>query len=267
VKFGYDDFFFGQTALASVAGTPEFDFPGGLTIGAPYNLPSIEWQREFESRYELSWHKHTHDVKVGGEYLHVAHTGDWGILEAGRFNMSSIPPNLSALLPAGSALAPSTWNLAALNPYVLFYNQNFNQSGWQINVPRPEAALWFGDDWHLDRLSINYGVRWDDDFGVFSPPGVPVTTIAINNGVQSGISDTRQEFTITSISRRAVVSLTRWPPRSSSAAGVASTTVRRTPTFHTASRSSAKPLPERSCHPATVCVRTDHCSSPILHVG
>ena len=186
VKFGYDDFFFGQTALASVAGTPEFDFPGGLTIGAPYNLPSIEWQREFESRYELSWHKHTHDVKVGGEYLHVAHTGDWGILEAGRFNMSSIPPNLSALLPAGSALAPSTWNLAALNPYVLFYNQNFNHSGWQINVPRPEAALWFGDDWHLDRLSINYGIRWDDDFGVFSPPGVPVTTIAINNGVQSG---------------------------------------------------------------------------------
>jgi hypothetical protein len=185
VKFGYDDFFFGQTALGSVAGTPEFDFPG-LTIGAPYNLPSIEWQREWEARYDLTWHKNTHDVKVGGEYLHVAHTGYWGILEAGRFTMSSIPSNLSALLPASSALAPSTWNLSALNPYVNFYSQNFNQSGWQINVPRPEAALWFSDTWHLNKLSVNYGVRWDDDFGVFSPPGVPVTTIAISNGVTSG---------------------------------------------------------------------------------
>jgi hypothetical protein len=185
VKFGYDDFYFGQTALGSVAGTPEFDFPG-LTIGAPYNLPSIEWQREFESRYDLTWHKNTHDVKVGGEYLHVAHTGHWGILQAGRFNMSSIPSNLSALLPASNALTPSTWDLAALNPYVLFYNQNFNQSGWRINVPRPEVALWFSDNWRLNRLSVNYGVRWDDDFGVFSPPNVPVTTIAINNGVQSG---------------------------------------------------------------------------------
>ena len=45
---GYDDFFFGQTPLDSVVGTPEFDFPG-LTIGAPYNLPSVEWQRIFES--------------------------------------------------------------------------------------------------------------------------------------------------------------------------------------------------------------------------
>jgi len=37
-----------------------------------------------------------------------------------------------------------------------------------------------------NRLSVNYGVRWDDDLGVFSPPGVPVTSIAISNGVETG---------------------------------------------------------------------------------
>src|SRR5262249_55824309 len=35
-------------------------------------------------------------------------------------------------------------------------------------------------------LSINYGVRWDDDWGVFSPPNVPTTVIPISNGVTSG---------------------------------------------------------------------------------
>jgi hypothetical protein len=186
LRVGYDDFFFSQTPLANVGAAPEYDFPG-LTIGAPYNLPSVEWQRIFEARDELNWHKGTHDVKVGGEFLHVAHTGYWNILTNGRFTMTSVPANLSTLLPVGSAFAPSQWNLAALNPYVLRFDQNFNQSGWLIDVPRPTVALWVGDNWHVhNRLSINYGVRWDDDLGELSPLGVPTTTIAINNGVQSG---------------------------------------------------------------------------------
>jgi len=185
LRVGYDDFYFGQTALASVAGAPEFDFPG-LTIGAPYNLPSIEWQREAEARYELNWHRGSHDVKIGGEYLHVAHTGYWGILENGRFTMSSIPANLATLIPQSSAFTPTSWNLAALNSYVNFYSQNFNQSGWKIDVPRPEVAVWIGDTWKIKKLSLNYGLRWDDDLGVFAPPNVPETTIPINNGLQTG---------------------------------------------------------------------------------
>jgi hypothetical protein len=185
LRLGYDDFYFGQTALGSVAGAPEFDFPG-LTIGAPYNLPSIEWQREVEARYELNMNKGSHALKIGGEFMHVAHTGYWGILESGRFTMSSIPSTLSTLIPQSAAFNPTTWNLSALNSYVNFYSQNFNQSGWKIDVPRPEVAVWFGDTWKLRKLSLNYGVRWDDDLGVFSPPNVPATTILISNGLQSG---------------------------------------------------------------------------------
>jgi hypothetical protein len=186
IRVGYDNFFFSQTPLAAVVGTPEYDFPG-LTVGAPYNLPSVEKQTIVEGRYDLNWHKDKHDLKFGGEYLSVAHTGYWHIIKNGRYTMTSVPSNLADLIPASAAFDPSQWNTAALAPYVLRFDQNFNQSGWQIDVPRPTAALWFGDNWRAgDRLSINFGVRWDDDWGVFSPPGVPTTTIQINNGVQSG---------------------------------------------------------------------------------
>ena len=123
-------------------------FPG-LTIGAPYNLPSIEWQREFEARYELNWHKDNARREVRRRipprrsHRLLGHPGERPVHDV-----------VDPAEPGGAAsgeqrpFAPSTWNLAALNPYVLFYNQNFNQSGWQINVPRPEAALWFGDNWH-----------------------------------------------------------------------------------------------------------------------
>ncbi len=186
VRVGYDDFFFSQTKLPNLAASPEINFPG-LTIGAPYNLPSIEKQRIIENRYELSWHRGNHDLKFGGEYLHVDHTGYWGILENGRFTMTSVPPNMSSLVPPDSVFDPSAWNLAAMNPYVLRYEQNFNQSGWRIEIPRPTVAAWFGDNWRVnERLTVNYGVRWDDDFGVFAPPGIPTTVIDISNGVESG---------------------------------------------------------------------------------
>jgi hypothetical protein len=188
VRAGYDDFFFGQTPLESVVGNAEFDFPG-LTIGAPYNLPSVEWQRVWEAHYELNSHKGAHDFKLGGEFLHVAHTGYWHILKNGRFTMTSVPPNLSTLLPQSSPFSPSQWDIAAMNPYVLRYDQNFSKAGWSsnIDVPRPTIAVWVGDNWKVNnRLTLNYGLRWDDDLGVFSPPGVPVTTIAINNGMQTG---------------------------------------------------------------------------------
>ena len=57
VRVGYDDFFFSQTPLDSVVGDARVSTFPGLTIGAPYNLPSVEKQRILEARYELNWHK------------------------------------------------------------------------------------------------------------------------------------------------------------------------------------------------------------------
>jgi len=99
--------------------------------------------------------------------------------------MSSIPSNLATLIPQSAAFSPATWNLSALNSFVNFYSQNFNQSGWKIDVPRPEVALWSG---YLETEEAERQLRpaLGRRFGVFSPPNVPETTININNGTQTG---------------------------------------------------------------------------------
>ena len=121
-----------------MVGTPEYDFPG-LTIGAPYNYPQTPRQNNFESRYDLSWHKDKHDIKIGAEYLYVHVVGDWYIQTAGRYTMTSVPTNLNQLIPASAALDPSKWDLAGLSSFVQRFDQNYSYSGWQniIDVPRP----------------------------------------------------------------------------------------------------------------------------------
>jgi hypothetical protein len=42
-------------------------------------LPAAVPPEQFESRYDLNWHHGSHDLKIGGEYLHVKHTGTWFI--------------------------------------------------------------------------------------------------------------------------------------------------------------------------------------------
>ena len=44
------------------------------------------------------------------------------------------------------------------------------------------GPLWIGDNWRVsNQLTLNYGVRWDVDWGVASPPDVVTNTIPINN--------------------------------------------------------------------------------------
>jgi Carboxypeptidase regulatory-like domain len=185
VKVGYNHFGWTSEPQDSMLGTPEYDFPG-LTIGAPYNYPQTPRQNNFESRYDLSWHKAKHDIKIGAEYLYVHVVGDWYIQTAGRYTMTSVPPNLNQLIPAGAALDPSKWDLAGLSSYVARFDQNYSYSGWQniIDVPRPTWAIWFGDNWRVNnQLTVNYGIRWDADPNTASPPGIITNQILINQGV------------------------------------------------------------------------------------
>jgi hypothetical protein len=86
---------------------------------------------------------------------------------------------------------PSTWNIAAIpSSVVREFDQNFHPSDWGINVPRPTWALWVGDNWRAtNQLTLNYGVRWDVDWGVASPPDVVTNSIAINNNAGSSGKD------------------------------------------------------------------------------
>jgi hypothetical protein len=96
---------------------------------------------------------------------------------------TSVPPDIAQRIPASAWDNPAAWNLAGLDRFVQRFDQNFHPGDWGINVPRPTWAVWIGDNWRVNNhLTINYGVRWDDDWGVASPPDVVTNTILIKNG-------------------------------------------------------------------------------------
>jgi hypothetical protein len=190
IKIGYNNFDWTNAPQDSMVGTPQYDFPG-ITIGAPYNFPQHPRQNNFESRYDLNWHKDKHDVKFGGEYIYVRHTGDWFIQSIGRYTMSATPANLGSLIPASAAMDPSQWTLGSLSPLVLRFDKNYSYSGWEniIDSPRPTYAIWFGDTWHVNnQLTVNYGIRYDADPNTASAPNVKTNSIFIDPRVASAIS-------------------------------------------------------------------------------
>jgi Carboxypeptidase regulatory-like domain len=188
-KVGYNNFDWTNAPLPELEGSPQYDFPG-LTIGAPYNFPQHPKQNNFESRYDLTWNKGSHDLKLGVEYIYVSHTADWYIQAIGRYTMASVPSNLSSLIPADAALDPSRWNLAGVSPITLRFDQNYSYSGWEdiVDSPRPTYAVWFGDTWRVsNQLTINYGVRYDADPNMASAPNVLENVILIDAGLATPI--------------------------------------------------------------------------------
>jgi hypothetical protein len=189
IRTGYNNFDWTNAPQDSMIGTPQYDFPG-LTIGAPYNFPQHPRQNNWEGRYDLTWTTTRHEVKFGAEYLHVQHTGDWYIQAVGRYTMASVPANLSELIPQSAALDPSQWNLAGLSSITLRFDQNYSYTGWDniIDSPRPTFAIWFGDTWRVnDRLTVNFGVRYDLDPNMASAPNVKENSILIDQGLTSDI--------------------------------------------------------------------------------
>jgi hypothetical protein len=185
IRLGYNNFDWSRTPQPG-QNTIEYDFAGGLTVGKPYNYPQLFHQNNFESRYDLNLHRNAHDVKIGGEFIYVRNTGDWYIQQVGRMIFNSNPANMNSIIAGDD---PSTWNIGAIPASnVREFDQNFHPSDWGINVPRPTWALWLGDNWRIgDQLTVNYGVRWDVDWGVANPPDVVLNTIPIaNNAAASG---------------------------------------------------------------------------------
>jgi hypothetical protein len=187
VRVGYNNFDWTRTPEAG-QNTIEYDFTGGLTVGKPYNYPQLFHQNNFESRYDLSLHKSSHDLKLGGEFIYVTNKGDWFIQQVGRMIFNSNPANMNSII---TGVDPSTWNIAAIpSSIVNRFDQNFHPSDWGINVPRPTWAVWLGDNWRAtSQLTVNYGVRWDVDWGVASPPDVVLTTVLINNNAGASARD------------------------------------------------------------------------------
>ncbi len=193
LKLGYSHFNWRNgLAIPGLANFPTLAFPG-QPIGQRRNYPQEFFQDTISLRYNLAWRKGAHEMKMGAEYLRWHDTGQWQLLSRGEFVFTSVPADLSRRIPASAWNDPTKWDLSGLEGSIQRYDQNFGD--WTIDIPRPTWGIWFGDTWAVNnRLTVNYGVRWDADWGATAPPfvttqttfaprgGVPFNDVAINSG-------------------------------------------------------------------------------------
>lgn len=176
LKGGLNHFDWLNTPLVN---SQEYDLPGGITVGGPYNYPQHFIQNTQQYRDDMYLLHNGHSVKVGGEYLRTKYSGIFQQNIRGKatsFSSGVSSLNYDAIFPTWND--PSTWNIAALNPYVISFVQGFGN--FNINIPTNAFAGWIQDDWKLNpKLTFNIGVRYDNDLGIFDP------TLRLKSGIQT----------------------------------------------------------------------------------
>jgi hypothetical protein len=157
-----------QSSNGITNGYPRINFTG-FALNANANAPRHRDQDVWQVRDDLTYSfeaRGRHDMKIGAEFvrhfedsLNCAQCG--GTIDArGTANGLSIPTPAMINSWFPDQFNASTWNLAALSPWVRTYTigiGNFpNQYG------QPKVGGWLQDDWRpSSRLTLNLGVRYD----------------------------------------------------------------------------------------------------------
>lgn len=165
---------FGGSQIDQADCQSNYVFPG-ITFGAPRNYPQLFTQDLGSARFQLNWSRDEHDVKIGGEFLGWKDGGEWHLLERGEFIFNELPPDLDRRFPIECATNPSCWDVSGLDHTVARFSQNVGN--WVIDIPRPTVAFWVGDTWRTsENLVVNFGLRYDLDWGALAPPGNDIQT-------------------------------------------------------------------------------------------
>ena len=170
------------------------------TVGEPYNQPEVFSQYTQQYRDDLFWIKGKHSFKLGGEYLYTLHGGTFPQYLRGGLTTCTTPagfappknadgttPTLqqfysNTLFPKGT-LDPTSWNYSAINAYCgggEIFTQAFGQ--YDISIGRNIVGVWAQDDWKiLPRLTLNLGLRYDNDLGAYNTSFVPTAGLLTPN--------------------------------------------------------------------------------------
>jgi len=162
LKLGFNYFVYVNAAIVE---SQEYRL-GTITVGGPYNYPKNINMGASSARDDVFWLKGRHSVKAGGDYLNELHHGLFPQYTRGSVtSFSSAPSNLSAVFPVWND--PSTWNLTALGQTANTFIQGFGSYNYHIR--RNTMGFWFQDDWKvLSRLTLNLGLRYDNDIGMLN---------------------------------------------------------------------------------------------------
>jgi hypothetical protein len=140
-----------------------------ITVGAPYNYPQQLGQNTQQYRDDLFWLKTSHSIKAGVDYLHTPYSGNFGQNVRGTvlsFSSGVSALNLASVFPTWND--PSTWNLAVLSQHATSYTQGFGN--YLYSVSTNAIGAWLQDDWKISgKFTLNLGLRYDNDLGIFDP--------------------------------------------------------------------------------------------------
>lgn len=162
VKMGGFVAFSDQDGLKGLEKSPQI-LLAGYTIGKSpallLRLNGHTWSARDDFSTVWDW-KGSHEVHVGGDLVLNHDFYEWNNARYGVYDARGgpVPANIESLFPVWND--PSTWNINALSPIAVRYQQSFGVWSW-INET-PDAAGWFQDNWRvLQDLTLNLGLRWD----------------------------------------------------------------------------------------------------------
>ncbi|SFR99811.1 Carboxypeptidase regulatory-like domain-containing protein [Granulicella pectinivorans] len=159
-----------------------------VTVGEPYNQPETFSQATQQYRDDLFWLKGKHSFKLGGEYLYTFHGGSFA--QYARGGLTSCSSNKGAVTAAmystffpNGTLDNTNWNYAAIAAYCntnMTFTQGFGS--YDISIGRNIIGVWAQDDWKiLPRLTLNLGLRYDNDLGAYNTSYVPTPGLLTPN--------------------------------------------------------------------------------------
>jgi hypothetical protein len=162
VKAGWFVAFSDQDGLKGLERSPQI-LLAGYTIGkSPALLLRLNghmWSARDDFSTVWDW-KGLHEVHVGADLMFSHNFYEWNNARYGLFDArgGKVPANIESLFPVWND--PSTWNIAALSPIAVRYQQSFGVWAWTNETP--QVGSWFQDNWHATSdLTLNLGLRWD----------------------------------------------------------------------------------------------------------
>jgi hypothetical protein len=189
VRVGYTRYEFANYLGEGVPLTPVYRQSGFPDVGGTNFYPQAFYTETLPSlRYDLSWHRGKHDLKIGGEYLRRRDGANWPNNTRGIFTIQGQTADQWARRFALDAWNDaSRWDLSGLN--VTQFNVSF-ANDYDLYIPRDTYAFWIGDTWQVnDRLTLNLGIRYDLDYGAMDVPGAIDTPVLVDNGFDPAGSD------------------------------------------------------------------------------
>ena len=147
-----------RSALGDATG-PRVTLPG-LTLGKASYLPLNLIGRTYTVRDDFTVLLGNHELKVGGDFVWNNDFYEWNNRRFGELDATGrpVPDNIEQLIPVWDDA--STWQLNALSPQSIRYQQSFGDWTWNNFVPY--LSGWVQDNYGItSNLTLNLGLRWD----------------------------------------------------------------------------------------------------------